>query len=424
MKKFKFLVSFGIKKRIARKAFVIANVVIFVLMLGVINIPAIIALFSDDDETAEMITIQVVDETGQDNLAATLNTIFNMPYGDEPRYEVTGLETTAFVPEAFWEEEDGKDVTIVFTGDFKAPDVDIYSKQDGISAMLFSQIELLVTASQIEDYRPPVFTEHFAPDYEDPEARMLASSVLTALLVPLFLLVTMGTQFVGVDIIEEKSTKAIETIIASVPAKIHFFSKITAAILFIMIQSLLLLSYGAIASLVAGAASSGLAGLPGGTSLLSYLGEMFPNWRLILFVTLMFMIGGTVLYLVIAAFFASMATTQEDYQQFQSPLMLTLVAAFYIGIFAPTAGAYGFLKVMAFVPIFTPIVAPVAYASGAMTLAETAIAFVVVSGVTVLAVYLVAPVYKVAILSYDQTKVFSRIGAYIKKGFQSKKKTD
>jgi len=49
---------------------------------------------------------------------------------------------------------------------------------------------------------------------------------------------------------------------------------------------------------------------------------------------------------------------------------------------------------------------------------------VVVASVTVLAVYLVAPVYKVAILSYDQTKVFSRIGAYIKKGFQSKKKMD
>jgi ABC-2 type transport system permease protein len=424
MKKFKFLVTFGIKKRIARKAFVIANVVIFVIMLGIINIPAIIELFSDGSDETEMVSVSVVNNTEEADLAGTLQVLFNQPYGETPLYEVSAYDGASFDPDAFWEDSKSADITLVFSGDFKAPSVDIYAKEDGHSYMLSRQIELLVTASQIPDYSPPLFTEHFAPDYEDPDQRIMASSVLTALLIPLFLLVTMGTQFVGVDIIEEKSTKAIETIIASVPARIHFFSKIVAAIAFILIQSVLLLAYGAIGSLVAGAAATQLAGLTGEISLLSYLGEMFPNWRIILFMALLFMVGGTVLYLVIAAFFASMATTQEDYQQFQSPLMMLLVAAFSVGIFAPTAGAYGFLRVMAFIPLFTPIVAPVAFASGAMTLLQTIIAFVAVVIFTAVLAYLVTPVYKVAILSYDQTRLFSRIGSYIRKGFNKNKKPE
>jgi len=239
----------------------------------------------------------------------------------------------------------------------------------------------------------------------------------------MFILLTMATQFVGVEIIEEKSTKAIETIIASVPAKIHFLSKITASIFFVIIQGLLVIVYSTIGSLIGGASTNSGLNLPTNeSSLIAYLGEIFPNWPLILMFTLLFMVIGTLFYLVLAALFASMATTQEDYQQFQSPLMLMLVAGFYITIFAPMAGGESFMKIMSFVPIFTPIVAPVAYASGVMTGWEALIALVVVSLFLVGALYIVSPIYKVAILSYDQTKFFKRIKDYIQKAFPKQNK--
>jgi ABC-2 type transport system permease protein len=97
--------------------------------------------------------------------------------------------------------------------------------------------------------------------------------------------------------------------------------------------------------------------------------------------------------------------------------MLMLLGGFYIGIFAPMAGGYGFMKAMAFVPIFTPMVAPVAYASGIMSLLEAIIALVVMIGFLIGSLYIVAPVYKVAILSYDQTKFMKRVKSYFKKGF-------
>jgi ABC-2 type transport system permease protein len=227
----------------------------------------------------------------------------------------------------------------------------------------------------------------------------------------------MATQFVGVDIIEEKSSKAIETIIASVPAKIHFLSKVTSAILFVMIQSALVLVYGVIAALIS-RLFTGSGNSAGAQSLLQVLGEMMPNWPLILVFTILFTFIGSIFYLVIAAMFASMAVTQEDYQQFQSPLMMILLAAYYIAIFGSATGSTGFLTVMSFIPIFTPIVAPIAYSIGALSLVGALIALAVSIAVMILSLYLVAPIYKIAILSYDQTKFGKRIKGYLHKAFK------
>jgi ABC-2 type transport system permease protein len=159
-------------------------------------------------------------------------------------------------------------------------------------------------------------------------------------------------------------------------------------------------------------------------SLLDYLGQILPNWPILLLMTILFIIVGTLFYLVVAALFASMAVTQEDYQQFQSPLMLMLLGGFYIGIFAPMAGGEGFMKIMAFVPIFAPMVAPVALAGGSMTILQGVIALIVLIAFLAVMVYFASPVYKVAILNYDQTKFFKRVGDNFKKAFHRSKKTE
>lgn len=417
MKKFKFLVKYGLKKRIGRKAFLIANIVIALLTIAIINLPSIINYFSNDEEQIENIIIDIYNDTTQVGLADDLSVSFNAPFEG---YEFYVIETVdALDIEAFWLDAD-KDVLIEFSGDIASPSVKIYSKFPEMNAGFMNLIELQVINYQIGNYERPTFETVLAPDYEDPEAGAMLGSIASMLTLPMFILITMATQFVGVDIIEEKSTKAIETIIASVPAKIHFLSKIAASIIFVIVQGGLAILYGAIGVLVSrGLADSPAINLPTGqTSLLSFVAEIFPNWPLVLTFTLLFMVIGTLFYLTIAALFASMAVTQEDYQQFQSPLMLMLLGGFYIGIFAPMAGGDGFLKVMAFIPIFTPIVAPIAFAGGMLSTLEAVIALVVVGIILVVSLYLVAPVYRVSILSYEQTKFFKRIKDNFKKAFQ------
>lgn len=416
MKKLKFLIAYGIRKRVFRKAFVIANVVIAFILIAIINLPTIIELFSGDDDgtdQVEYLDVDLVNETGEPAFASDLEDFLNTAYEGYRFYRLEDIGES-FDEESFWEDED-RDIILHFTGDFVSPEVTIYSKHTEYNDILTSEIELFVINEQIVGYERPVFEFGYAPDYEDPEEAVALNSIMTFLVLPLFILITMATQFVGVDIIEEKSSKAIETIIASVPAKLHFMSKIAASIAFIIIQGGLLLIYGAIANLFAGTANM-LSSVPiESESLLSFLAELIPNWPAVLVFTVFFVIFGSLFFLIFSALFASIATTQEDYQQFQSPIMLLLLSGFYITIFAPMAGATGFMKVAAFIPIFTPMVAPVAFATGVLSVWEAIIALLVVIASTVLAVYLVAPIYRVSILSYDQTKFMKRIKKYLRK---------
>lgn len=423
MKKFKFLVKYGLLKRIGRKSFLIANIVIALLSIIIINMPSIIALFGGDDDQMTDLQIQVSNEIGVATLSDDLETQFNLGL-PATFYFVESINPISVDIEAFWLDEE-VDILFTFEGTVEDPVINIYSKFPEMNSGFINQIELQLISYQLGGaYERPIFTTVLAPDYEDPEAGMMVGSIASLLILPLFILVTMATQFVGVDIIEEKSTKAIETIIASVPANIHFLSKIVSSIFFVIIQGGLVLFYGLLASLVSKLfASSPAINLPTGqTSLLGYLAEILPNWPVLLLMTMLFMVLGTLFYLVIAALFASMAVTQEDYQQFQSPLMLMLLGGFYIGIFAPMAGGESFMRIMAFVPIFAPMVAPVAIAGGSMTILQGVIALIVMIAFLAVTVYFVSPVYKVAILNYDQTKFFKRVGDNFKKAFQKSKK--
>lgn len=425
MKKFKFLIKYGLKKRIFRKSFLIANLVIAVLFVGIVNLPTIIGWFGNGDDQTENVSVDVYNQTTMDTIGTDLEYNLNLPYEGYEFFEFEDV-TQSFDEDAFWETENAADVSLIISGDISSPVIAIYSKVPEYNQMIMSEIEMLIINYQIVDYQSPVFETIMAPDYEDPDNAAAISSLMSLLVLPLFVLITMATQFVGVDIIEEKSTKAIETIIASVPAKLHFLSKITSSILFVLIQGLLIIVYGGIAALLGNINAAASAVVPTGVDvhLLKYLAEILPNWPMVLFIALLFIIVGTLFYLVIAALFASMAVTQEDYQQFQSPLMLMLVGGFYITIFAPMVDGYGFMKIMAFIPIFTPMVAPVAFASGIMSIGEALIALAIMLLALVSALYIVAPVYKIAILSYDQTKFVKRIKSYFKKAFSKNKKEE
>ena len=405
-------------KRVGRKSFIIANVVIAILLIAIINIPTIIGLFGGEEEITEL-NIGVKSEYPYP-MAADLNLILNEGIDGPDFFNAINIDT--FDSEAFWTDEDF-DIVLEFVGTPEVPSVLIYSKEESFNQMILSVVELQLIRYEFEDYVPLTYSFPVAPDYEDPEAGMMISSLSTILVLPLFLLITMATQFVGVEIIEEKSTKAIETIISSVPANIHFLSKIASAISFVIIQGGLVMAYSFIGTLIGGASVQ--SGLPQGMdsqTLLAFVAEVIPNWRGILLIAILFVIVGTLFYLVIAALFASMAVTQEDYQQFQSPLMFMLLGGFYISIFAPMANGDTLMKIMSFVPLFSPIVAPVAYAAGNINTLEALIGLVITFVSLLILIYIASPVYRVAILSYDQTKFMKRIKSYFRKGFINQKK--
>lgn len=419
MKKFNFLVGHGYKKRVKSKAFIISNIVIALIVIALINLPILIDMFTSPSEEAEVLNVYIINEINNDEtLIAKFDELLN-PKQENKSFNVMALDKDEFDSESFWTNEE-QDIVIYLAGTINSPEVGMYNKHKYLDNILQNQVELLLISYLIDDYQEPSFIFFEQPGSEITENAMALNAISTFLIVPLFVLIILAIQFVGVDIIEEKSSKAIEIIISSVPAKMHFFSKITASILFILTQGGLLIAYLGLASLIANALPTQATG--GETmTLLGYIAELIPNWPVVVIFAVLFVIVGTLFYLVIGSLLAAMATSQEDYQQFQTPIMLILLAGFYIGLFAPMAGAITFLKIMAFIPVFSPIVAPISFVLGAMGIVEVIIAFVVLVLFFAVFTYLVAPVYRVAILSYEQTKFFARIKSYFKKGFAKAK---
>ena len=84
---------------------------------------------------------------------------------------------------------------------------------------------------------------------------------------------------------------------------------------------------------------------------------------------------------------------------------------FYMALYIPSIGepAYGFIKVMSFVPFMSPFMAVGAYTIGAINLLEILLALLVNVVAMVGLMFLISPLYKASILSYDNGKLLSRI---------------
>jgi ABC-2 type transport system permease protein len=409
MKKLKFLIAYGLKKRIFKKSFLISNLIIGLITLVIINIPLLIALFDSNEE--ELFKIDMITDVDTEALTPILEGALNQ--GFETSFFVLNQVST-FDEETFFAQND-IDMVIILNRVNDVLSIKLYRFEVTYDQMIIQTLQYLDTLEQFESYQP-ARVELFLPEnYEDPIIAEIVNSLAIVFVLPLFIIMVFGIQFVGVDIIEEKSSKAIETIISSVPANIHFLSKIISSIIFIMIQSSILLIFGFIGTLITSASQSASPVLGDSASLLSFVELYFPHWQSIIAFSIIFILVGSIFYLVFAALIAASSTTQEDYQQFQSPMMLILVLGFYISIFASAAQAYELLRIVSFIPLFSPLVVPVAYALGAVSVSDMLIALLITIVFTSVIIKIFTPMYKVAILSYDQTTFIKRVKAYFNK---------
>lgn len=411
MAKLKFLIGFGLKKRLFKKSFWIVNGLLGVAIILLANLPALIGFFGSDEE--EVLLKVVIENRTNDQtfpLEDQILTVMNRPF-EEPRF----ILSSDAVEGDFWEQSNIS-IWLIFEGDLAQPNVRMYTKE-GNSGFLTGQIQYVLNVYQgiaFANYDIQTPPPSDSDEVLAPEVRMMLEGTVSILALPMFILITLATQYLGVDIIEEKSSKAIEIIIASVPARQHFLAKITSNSVFLIIQTLLLSSFGFIGFLIN---RTFFAEQLEEVSFITDMLGAIPHWRSILVITFLFMIVGALLFLVLAALIAAVATTQEDYQQYQAPMVFLLLGGFYAGIFLPMAGAEGALRVSAYIPFLSTFVAPIIYATGVINLAQVLLSLLVLVLSVILFMMLITPIYKVAILSYEETKFFKRFRLYLKKAF-------
>ena len=138
----------------------------------------------------------------------------------------------------------------------------------------------------------------------------------------------------------------------------------------------------------------------------------------------MFALVFALIFIVLGGLVAAMSNTQEDYQNAQGPLTLILLIGFYLNMFLIPAGNTGvaIIKVLSYIPPLSGFVAPVAFAGGVITWWQMLISLIIMGLFLVLILFFFGPLYRVSILSYDNSKFVKRMSSYFKKARLERKK--
>ena len=114
-------------------------------------------------------------------------------------------------------------------------------------------------------------------------------------------------------------------------------------------------------------------------------------------------------YSLFIGILASITTSLEDYNQIQTPVMIFLMAGYFLAIYASVFQGSNFIKVFSFIPFISGILAPVMYTLGQITIWGLVLAIVLLIVVCFLLYKYGMKVYKVGILNYSSNKLWAKI---------------
>lgn len=427
--KLAFLVKTNLKKKFSRKLFLIINIFLLILIVGVINIDKIIEIFGGDFKTPTI--IYVYDNTSSYELfkyTFEQNAIY---LSDSTKYEIKPLDVSKEEKKEEIIENKSKDIILSLNYDYDDLSVSIIS-YDYIDSILYQSIvsslssvktNLVLSNSDISnEVASKLFSEvNIEREFLSEEIEengellsMLSNIVIPVFIVPIFLLIVMAVQFIGAEINEEKSSRSMEIIISSVSAKTHFLSKIISTNVFIIVQNILLLIYGFIGFITRGLITGKKVTESFSGDISNYISMFIESGTfnklvhalpiIILLVLLTFLI-----YSLFAGILASMTTSMEDFQQLQTPIFLVLMFAYYLAIIASIYDKALFIKILSFVPFISGILAPVLFLLGQITYLEMIISTLLLVLANYLFMHFGLKIYKVGILNYSSSKLWKKM---------------
>lgn len=430
--KLDYLITLSLKRKMKTKWFLITNILVAILIIGLINIDSIITLFGGDFN--KKTKLYVIDNTGEayelfktelDNSSKLLK--------EDSSYEVYSYDKT--IDDAMEELKDKdnydnyylefsylEDYTLkvkLLTKEY----IDIYDTQILNNALNNTKVSLSISHSNIsieelnKIYEPVnvdrVYLDEKKNSVEE-NMEMIMSSVFPIIILPVFMLIVFLVQMIGAEINDEKTSKSMEIIISNVSAKTHFAAKVIAGNVFVISQSLLLLLYGVvglflrkiiggsnIVSGITGKISSFTSGFLS-SSVGTKLVYAIPIFIVILLATF-------VAYSLIAGILASMSTNVEDFQQVQTPIIIVLLLSYYLSMMAGLFNGSIFIKVVSMIPFISAILAPALFMLGEIGVLGLSIASVLLIITDYLLIKYGMKIYKVGILNYSSSKLFKKM---------------
>ena len=424
--KFWYLTKQSLNRKIKSKWFLGINILLALVVIALININSIIAFFGGDFN--EEIKILVIDNTevSYPVFKETMNTLTK----EEDAGKITVKKETR-PEEKLKKKLKDNQIAIVFDNDeenFVSSKIISNEKIDNTTYQYITQglnttktsVALAKTNTDpalLAKISSPMEVERVVLSNEksvDENMEIVMGTLFPTLILPFFMLIIFLVQMIGGEICEEKTTKSMEIIISNVSPKVHLFSKVLASNFFIIIQAILLVIYSVIGILIS---TKGQLQLNPNvdTLLTATVSSGFLDKVLnLLPAVIILMILSFIAYSLIAGILASMTTNMEDFSQIQTPIMLVLLAGYYLAIMAGMFDGSTFIRVLSYVPFLSCLIAPSLYIIGQITMIDVIISILILGLTIFLMTKYGLKIYKIGILNYSNEKIWTRFAKAIK----------
>lgn len=433
--KFKFLTKYSLMKKLKNKWFLIANVIVLIIIVGLVNIDQIVSFFGGDFN--DDVKIRVVDKVGYyDEIKNNLENVSS--YLTDSKVVITREKSADDAKEKIKGKDDillviNEDKDNVFKVEFITDSyVDTIKYQAIITSLNTAKQNIALKNSNIDQNELAKISKEVSVERsflnedktKDEESSRSILSVLSMVIVlPCFMLIVFLVQMIGAEINEEKSTRGMEIIIGNVSAKAHFFSKVVASNIFVFLQGFLLIVYAGIGLLVRKLTTSGSASLVQDVASQFDLNEIISVIQnggvidklgyIIPLIVILFVLS-FLAYSLLAGILASITTNMENFQQLQTPLLVISIIGYYLIFLSAAFPGSLFIKIVACIPLISISLAPSLLLSGEIGISVVIIGIILVALLDYLLIKYGLKIYKVGILNYSETNLWKKMFKAVK----------
>lgn len=424
--KFWFLTKMSLEKKIKSKTFIIVNILLFIVLAALMNIDKIVLFFGGNFDKQN--NIMIVDNTNKTyeifkNTMEKEETIIDTGL----KYKITKIDDEKKARKKVKKDED---IVIVINEDDDNIIKTTMITYGYINSNLYQLINSSITIAKQnlameevgispDDLNKISKSVEIKREYveknksEEEEKNEFVMGVVTPIVIlPFFMLITLVVQMVGAEINEEKSTRSMEIIISNVSTKVHFFSKILASNLFIVMQCLLLGVYSLIGMLLRGGKSlesiqniDAISQVTSGIDINGILNSVISDIPMVIILMIITLFG----YSLLAGILASMTTNMEDFQQLQTPIFVVSLVGFYLAIMNSMFDGALFIRILSYVPFISAILSPSLLVTGVIGFKDILLSILLMIVVIYLLIKYGLKIYKEGILNYSSNKLWKKM---------------
>ena len=395
---FNTILKYSLKTKL-NKSFLKFAVGFIVCAIIVINIIPVVLLFKSDTDLEMNVVVPVSDNINYKDIANAVKTNDNIIVHEQKDYDYHDLSTSDM---ELYLDVDTNTVYSQSDMDFEAENFSREFFTAIKSSKIFNEMNLskedlneIATLGQYETVNLKDINDDGRLENETDKSLYYAMTFIITMIA--YMILVFAMQFIGQEILEEKTSRAMEIIITNIKPSSHMIAKVVSNLLYIV-------SIGLVMSI--GVTLGGLIALSIMDIDISMLfiiiqnvGSEISPLGIIAFVSFIvfLLLLSTFIILTITAIMASSSSTMEDYQKMISPITILLVIPFYMNLFMDNVLIS---KIASFIPIFTFFMLPNLILSGDVSLLFV-VSTVIVNIITlILLIKFGSYVYKEGVLNY------------------------